>query len=158
MAVQTRYVVIRTDKQNKEQEIMTFTDKRAADDYDKMLDMADSLYPLLEQSGLDIQDAQLEELSIFLAKQREDVLVALQAKKKPSSSKTPKAIKKSDKNKDDNQADLLQDEEEQISVKSLSETLIVENQQTSTDASEPTKEQIADDKLVDFVIEKDEAA
>ena len=141
MAVETRYVVIRQDRNNKEQEVMTFTDKRAADDYDKMLDMADGMFELLHSSNLELDEKQCEELSIFLAKQREDVLFALQAKKKPTAKK--KAASKDEQN----QTDLL--EEEQISPKSLSETLIGDPDGTK---AKP------DDNLVDFVIEKDDAA
>ncbi|MDU0114350.1 YebG family protein [Psychrosphaera aquimarina] len=81
MAVETRYVVIRSNRNNEEQEVMTFTDKRSADDYDKMLDMADAMFEVLHNSTVNLPEQQCEELSIFLAKQREDVLVALQAKK-----------------------------------------------------------------------------
>ena len=141
MAVETRYVVIRNDRNNKEQEMMTFSDKRAADDYDKMLDMADGMFELLHSSGLDLNESQCEDLSIYLAKQREDVLVALQAKKKAS----PK--KKADAKKEEKQTDLLDDE--QISTASLSESLVV-------DETKPKDKQ--DENLVDFVIEKDDAA
>ena len=141
MAVETRYVVIRQDRNNKEQEVMTFTDKRAADDYDKMLDMADGMFELLHSANLNLDEQQCEELSIYLAKQREDVLFALQAKKKPA----PK--KKSAKSDAESQADLL--EEEQISPKSLSETLILDSKDDKSKS---------DDNLVDFVIEKDDAA
>mgnify|MGYP000247332966 CR=1 FL=1 len=140
MAVETRYVVVRTDKNNKEQEVMTFTDKRAADEHDKMLDMADGMFEILHSSTLKLDEEQCEELSIYLAKHREDVLFALQAKKKtPAKKKAP----------EEKQTDLLDDEGEQISPKSLSETLIVENTESNTKV---------EDNMVDFVIEKDEAA
>lgn len=145
MAVETRYVVIRTDKSNKEQEVMTFTDKRAADEYDKMLDMADDMFELLQQDvikgQLEINDEQCEALSIFLAKQREDVLIALQAKKKP----TAKASSKK-KKADENQPELGLDASANSSKKPKSET-------ESVSHSEETE-----DNLVDFVIEKDDAA
>ena len=86
MAVETRYVVMRNGE-----EVKTFMDKKQADEYDKMLDMADALIVLLEQSPIELDDNQNEELSIFLAERREEVLVALQAKKaKPA--KTKKAL------------------------------------------------------------------
>lgn len=144
MAVETRYVVIRSNRNNEEQEVMTFTDKRSADDYDKMLDMADAMFEVLHNSTVNLPEQQCEELSIFLAKQREDVLVALQAKKKPSPTK-----KKSSKNKNDKQTDLL-DSETEISEKSLSATLL-------EDVSAKT-ENVDEGNLVDFVIEKDDAA
>ncbi|EKE87062.1 YebG family protein [Idiomarina xiamenensis] len=79
MAVVTQYVVVREGA-----EVMTFTSKAEADAHDKMLDMAEALQPLLEQSELLSDERSCEALSIFLAKQREDVLVALGAKKKPT--------------------------------------------------------------------------
>ena len=76
MAVESRYVVIRQGV-----EVETFMDKKAADEYDKMLDMADSLAEMFETTTLDLDEKIREELCIYLAKNREDVLVALQAKK-----------------------------------------------------------------------------
>ena len=146
MAVETRYVVIRTDKSNKEQEVMTFTDKRAADEYDKMLDMADGMFELLQsnelQGELKLADEQCEALSIFLAKQREEVLIALQAKKKPDS----KANKsKPSKAKSENQAQL--DINDEVSTKKIQ----------SESESDVHSDDI-EDNLIDFVIEKDDAA
>ncbi len=79
MAVESRFVVIRNGA-----EVETFMDKKTADEYDKMLDMADNLCSLLDQSSLELNEKSIEELSIFLAKNREPVLVALQAKKAAS--------------------------------------------------------------------------
>ncbi len=76
MAVESRFVVIRQGV-----EVETFMDKKAADEYDKMLDMADSLAEMFETTTLDLDEQIREELCIYLAKNREDVLVALQAKK-----------------------------------------------------------------------------
>ncbi|KGJ89366.1 YebG family protein [Thalassotalea sp. ND16A] len=76
MAVESRFVVIRNGV-----EVETFMDKKAADEYDKMLDMADSLSDLFDQSALELNEKMVEEVSIFIAKNREEVLVALQAKK-----------------------------------------------------------------------------
>ena len=86
MAVETRYVVMRNGE-----EVKTFMDKKQADEYDKMLDMADALTVLLEQSPIELDASQSEELSIFLAERREEVLVALQAKK-AKSAKIKKAL------------------------------------------------------------------
>lgn len=145
MAVETRYVVIRTDKSNKEQDVMTFTDKRAADEYDKMLDMADDMFELLQQSGVKVDDQQAEELSIFLAKQREDVLVALQAKKKPVAKK-PKA-------KSDNQADLVDTADESEKNEQANSV-----KKTESELQSDTHSDESEDNLIDFVIEKDDAA
>ena len=69
---------------------MTFTSKAEADAHDKMLDMAEALTPLIESSELFTDDKQLEDMAMFLAKERENVLIALGAKKpkKPKAEKT----------------------------------------------------------------------
>lgn len=85
MAVITQYVVVRDGAEK-----MTFTSKAEADAHDKMLDMADMLFPLLENSGLLSDEQQREDIALFLAKEREQVLIALGAKKPPK----PKAPKK----------------------------------------------------------------
>ncbi|KGJ95431.1 YebG family protein [Colwellia psychrerythraea] len=76
MAVESRFVVIRNGVEAK-----TFMDKKSADEYDKMLDMADNLSLMFSQSSVELSDDANEELSIFLAQHREEVLVALLAKK-----------------------------------------------------------------------------
>jgi len=83
MAVESRFVVIRHGV-----EVQTFMDKKAADEYDKMLDMADSLTAMLDSTPFDLSDEVKEDLSIYLAQNREDVLVALQAKKAKPAPKT----------------------------------------------------------------------
>ncbi|MDO7085426.1 YebG family protein [Pseudocolwellia sp. AS88] len=89
MAVESRFVVIRHGV-----EVQTFMDKKAADEYDKMLDMADNLTAMLDSTPFDLSDEVKEDLSIYLAQNREDVLVALQAKKAkpaPKAAVKPKA-------------------------------------------------------------------
>ena len=78
MAVIVKYVVERNGEEK-----MTFTSKSEADAYDKMLDMADELFVLLNESNLIEEESMQEELSMFLAQNREEVLVALGAKKAP---------------------------------------------------------------------------
>lgn len=85
MAVIVKYVVERNGEEK-----MTFTSKADADAYDKMLDMADELFELLAKSDVVSDEAQREELSLYLAQNREEVLYALGAKRKP----TPKPAKK----------------------------------------------------------------
>ncbi|WP_286265120.1 YebG family protein [Thalassotalea atypica] len=85
MAVESRFVVIRNGV-----EVQTFMDKKAADEYDKMLDMADNLSEMLASAPIELSEKMTEELSIFFAQHREDVLIALQAKK-------PKVVKSVDK-------------------------------------------------------------
>jgi len=89
MAVESRFVVIRQGV-----EVETFMDKKAADEYDKMLDMADNLAEMFETAALALDEKMREELSIYLAKNRENVLVALQAKKASVAKKkvAPKTI------------------------------------------------------------------
>ena len=92
MAVESRFVVIRQGV-----EVETFMDKKAADEYDKMLDMADSLAEMFETTTLDLDEKIREELCIYLAQNREDVLVALQAKKaKPLPTAKKVVVKKED--------------------------------------------------------------
>jgi dsDNA-binding SOS-regulon protein len=91
MAVESRFVVIRQGV-----EVETFMDKKAADEYDKMLDMADSLAEMFESTTLDINEKIREELCIYLAKNREDVLVALQAKKAKPAPTAKKVVVKSE--------------------------------------------------------------
>ncbi|MDN3652044.1 YebG family protein [Thalassotalea ponticola] len=87
MAVESRFVVVRNGV-----EVNTFMDKKAADEYDKMLDMADNLSVLLDQSTLELDEQTVEDISIFLAKNREQVLVSLLAKKpKPETKKSTNA-------------------------------------------------------------------
>lgn len=82
MAVESRFVVIRQGV-----EVETFMDKKAADEYDKMLDMADNLAELFESATIELSETMREELSVYIAQNREQVLIALQAKK-------PKVMKK----------------------------------------------------------------
>jgi dsDNA-binding SOS-regulon protein len=153
MAVETRYVVIRTDRNNEEQEVMTFTDKRSADDYDKMLDMADAMFEVLHASSIELSEQDCEDLSVYLAKQRDDVLYALQAKKKQTISKKSK-----NKTKDEQQTDMLTNDDAEISPQSLSETLLAEGDVTDAADANEENAKASEDNLVDFVIEKDDAA
>ncbi|GAB7219418.1 YebG family protein [Vibrio comitans] len=82
MAVIVKYVVERNGEEK-----MTFTSKAEADAYDKMLDMADELFELLGNSEIITDEGQQEELSMYLAKHKEEVLYALGAKRKPTPKK-----------------------------------------------------------------------
>lgn len=83
MAVETRFIVVRNNT-----EVKTFMDKKSADEYDKMLDIADNLDNLLSASPIALSEKDRESLSIHLAQKREELLIALQAKKaKPSPKK-----------------------------------------------------------------------
>lgn len=62
MAVIVKYVVERNGVEK-----MTFTSKKDADAYDKMLDIADGLSDFLNDSPLAIDENIAEELSLYLA-------------------------------------------------------------------------------------------
>ncbi|MCG6289112.1 YebG family protein [Vibrio vulnificus] len=85
MAVIVKYVVERNGEEK-----MTFTSKAEADAYDKMLDMADELFDLLGKSALLEDEGKQEDLAMFLAQNKEELLYALGAKRRP----TPKKEKK----------------------------------------------------------------
>jgi len=91
MAVESRFVVMRNGVEAK-----TFMDKKSADEYDRMLDMADNLSQMFTQSSVVLSDSVNEELSIFLAEHREEVLVALLAKKPTKITMTETAEKSTD--------------------------------------------------------------
>ena len=85
MAVIIKYVVERNGAEK-----MTFTSKAEADAYDKMLDTADELTALLSQSSLLTDDNQTEALALYLAQHKDELLVALGAKKPAAKDKTAK--------------------------------------------------------------------
>ncbi|HAW91794.1 MULTISPECIES: YebG family protein [unclassified Arsukibacterium] len=76
MAVVIKYIVERNGVEK-----MTFTSKAEADAYDKMLDTADELAGFLNASSLFTDEAQTETLALYLAQNKEALLVALGAKK-----------------------------------------------------------------------------
>lgn len=75
MAIETRYVVT-----HKGEEKLVTADKKEADKYDKMLSVADNLAEFIEQQGLSIEDNTLEDLTIMLAKNKEDIQTLLKGK------------------------------------------------------------------------------
>lgn len=68
MAVIIKYIVER-----KGVEKMTFTSKKEADAYDRMLDCADQLAAFLGASSVTLDDEQLDELGLYLASNKETV-------------------------------------------------------------------------------------
>jgi len=78
MAVETKFVVVR-----KGEEKMTFANKKEADAYDKMLDMADAFTEWLLQSGLALDDVQAENIALHLAEQKDTVQHILRTSKLP---------------------------------------------------------------------------
>ena len=79
MAVIVKYVVERNGEEK-----MTFASKAEADAYDKMLDTADELFALLGKSDI------LEDLAMFLAQNKEELLYAIGAKRRPTAKKAKK--------------------------------------------------------------------
>ena len=96
MAVIVKYVVERNGEEK-----MTFPSKAEADAYDKMLDMADELFTLLGKSELLEDEGKQEDLAMYLAQNKEEVLYALGAKRKPA----PKKAKKLESVEEDKQED-----------------------------------------------------
>lgn len=96
MPVITQYVVERDGIEK-----MTFTSKSEADAYDKLLDTADALYEMLDQTELAGDHSQKEALSMYLAENKEAFLEALGNKKK-----SPAKVKKSRTKDTDSQLDL----------------------------------------------------
>ncbi len=68
MAITVQYVVT-----HKDVEKLVTTDKKAADQYDKMLDAADNLAGYLTAMGIKMEEDKMEELSILLAKNKDAV-------------------------------------------------------------------------------------
>jgi len=78
MAVETKFVVVR-----KGEEKMTFANKKEADAYDKMLDMADAFTDWLLQSELEIDESLAENIALRLAEQKDTVQYILRTSKLP---------------------------------------------------------------------------
>lgn len=94
MAVIIKYIVER-----KGVEKMTFTSKKEADAYDKMLDCADQLAGFLGASSVTLDETQLEELGLYLASNKETVqslFKGITFESSESDAEKPKAKKKED--------------------------------------------------------------
>jgi len=86
MAVIVKYVVVRDGVEK-----MTFTTKKEADAYDKMLDIAENLHAFIGASGLDLSEETLENLSMYLAENREQAGAILKgATPRPKADEAPK--------------------------------------------------------------------
>lgn len=68
MAVITQYVV-----QHKGVDKLVTTNKKEADQYDKMLEVADNLSVYIQAKGIDLDESVAEELSILLAKNKDSI-------------------------------------------------------------------------------------
>ncbi|RUM48772.1 MAG: hypothetical protein DSY86_09725 [Marinomonas sp.] len=77
MPVVIKYVVERNGVEK-----MTFSSKAEADHYDKLLETAENLEDLLQESGTLSDANDISQLAMFLAENKEDVLEALGNKRK----------------------------------------------------------------------------
>ncbi|SVB19738.1 uncharacterized protein METZ01_LOCUS172592 [marine metagenome] len=68
MAITTQYVVT-----HKGVEKLVTTDKKEADQYDKMLDAADNLADYIHAKGIKLDDSVVEELTIMLSKNKDKI-------------------------------------------------------------------------------------
>lgn len=68
MAIITQYVV-----QHKGVDKLVTTDKKEADQYDKMLEVADNLTAYIQAKGVELSEDLAEELGILLAKNKDSV-------------------------------------------------------------------------------------
>ncbi len=100
MAVIIKYVVERNGVER-----MTFTSKKDADAYDKMLDIAESLEQMLGKIDVALSEQQTESLALEMAKNKDIFMGALKGNK-PEVAKKPKA--ESTNKKSDNVADIKQ--------------------------------------------------
>ena len=91
MAVITRYIVERNGEEK-----MTFVSKKDADAYDKELEIAENLQALLEQSDLEISEGLLEDIALYLARNRDSAAMILKGSK-PKKESDSKAEKKPSK-------------------------------------------------------------
>jgi len=88
MAVIVKYIVVRNGEEK-----MTFATKKEADDYDKMLDIADNLFEFLESSKIKLNENQIEDISLLLAENRDKlmpILRGIKPKKKAAKKPEPK--------------------------------------------------------------------
>lgn len=73
MAVEVRYLVVRDGK-----EVGMYTSKKEADAHDRMLDIAENMRLFIEKAEhLGLKEGQMEDLSIYFAQHREDVIKIL---------------------------------------------------------------------------------
>jgi hypothetical protein len=75
MPIEVRYIV-----KHKEKEMLVTSDKKEADKYDKMLEVAENLSEFIRHSGVEIDESNLEELTIKLASEKDVVQKLLKGK------------------------------------------------------------------------------
>lgn len=93
MAVITQFVVVREGVEK-----MTFTSKKEADAYDKMLDIVDNLVPFLAASDANLDDSTCEQLAFYLATNKDELANVLRGvvKATPAETKQKKKVVKQD--------------------------------------------------------------
>lgn len=84
MAVIVKYIVVRNGMEK-----MTFTSKKEADAYDKMLDIADNLFEFIESEGPAMDEKLLEELTLFIAENKEKATAILKGLKPREETRPP---------------------------------------------------------------------
>ena len=101
MAVIVQYIVERNGTQK-----MTFDNKKEADAYDKELEISEDMSVLLEKADVTIDEKQMEELCLFLAKNKEQAMAVLKGSKpkadtvsKPMKEKATSGTKKAEDKK-----------------------------------------------------------
>ncbi len=108
MAVIVKFIVVRNGEEK-----MTFATKKEADDYDKMLDIADNVYEFLEDSKIKLDETQLESISLLLAENRDKLTQILRGvslkkiMKKPDPANTAPVTKKTKAKKEQSEPNLL---------------------------------------------------
>lgn len=79
MAVEIKYIVVREG-----QEKMAFANKKDADAYDKMLDLAEVFSQWFTQCPLQLDESQTETMTLWLAENRDTLATILKSGKLPS--------------------------------------------------------------------------
>jgi uncharacterized protein len=93
MSVEIRYHVIRNGK-----EVAMYTTKKEADEHDKMLDIAERLTEFIAATEtFDVEESVLEELTLYLARNRMEVIGILKGSKPRSASPKPEAASEAPK-------------------------------------------------------------
>ncbi|WP_417528310.1 YebG family protein [Marinomonas shanghaiensis] len=135
MPVIIKYVVERDGIEK-----MTFTSRAEADAYDKLLDTAEALYEVLDQSQLAGDHDKKEALSMYLAEQK-DLLLDILSNKKKSTAKPKKTNRK--------EASAQLDLKESAPKKTL-EDLVIEPDEDALYEEEDSNVVFDHDDIVDF--------
>ena len=72
MAVITKFVVVREGVEK-----MTFTAKKEADAYEKMLDIADNLLPFFQAANLGLDEVTTEKMCFYMAENKDQLMSLL---------------------------------------------------------------------------------